>query len=220
MVSTERVLVKMLSNETILNKAVLSKKGIYWAEGAVLESVSDISGKFRRFIKNGTFQDSKKGLVNSVNGVNRKQMDPHEGSIPVFGPWMGGGSFPFSKTGIGRWKTWIPLATFNQWPLCVAEGADKVKNSGVSTDYLLVPKRYKNWSFQLITIGQWSLFGAEKLKIEVFHSPLLVDDQFSAPKVSKVEKKLDFLLTTFSPWPLFGAEGAKKLKMEVYHWPI
>ena len=49
MVSTERVLVKMLSNETILNKAVLSKKGIYCAEGADLESVSDISGKFRRF---------------------------------------------------------------------------------------------------------------------------------------------------------------------------
>ena len=135
MVSTERVLLKMLSNETILNNAVLSKKGIYWAEGAVLESVSDISGKFRRFIKNGTFQDSKKGLVNSVNGVNRKQIDPHEGVDPRFWSVDGGGSFPFSKTGIGRWKPWFPLATFNQWPLCVAEDAEKVKNSGVTTDY-------------------------------------------------------------------------------------
>ena len=91
MVSTERVLLKMLSNETILNKAVLSKKGIYWAEGAVLESVSDISGKFRRFIKKGTSQDSKKGLVNSVNGVNRKQIDPHEGVDPRFWSVDGGG---------------------------------------------------------------------------------------------------------------------------------
>ena len=149
MVSTERVLIKRLSNETVINNAVLSKKGIYCTEGAVLESFSDISGKFRRFIKTGTPKVSKMGLVNRVNNANRKKIDPQGGgSIPLFVPVGGGSHSPFPK------QEQIAGNPAFHWPLLISDHFSSPK----------APKRSKSRKFPRTTFSYWPLFSTEKLK--------------------------------------------------------
>ena len=177
----------MLSNETVINNAVLSKKGIYCAEGAVLESFSDISGKLRRFIKKWTPQGSKMGLVNRVNNVNRKKSTPRGSPFSIRGR---GVRSPFPK------RAQVAGNPDFNCPRLISDPFSSPK----------APKRLKSREFPLTAFSQWQIFGTEKLKKLEFSI-----DNFSSIATFWREKVKNrgIPFTTFGRWPVFGVTGPK-----------